>query len=98
MRYGIISDIHGNMEAFEAVSKELPREKIDEILCVGDIVGYGADPVPSIERIKALGISTVCGNHDLTSSDLGDIDNFSKAAREAVIWTHQNIRRSDTAF
>jgi len=98
MRYGIISDIHGNLEAFEAVMEALLREEIDEYLCGGDIVGYGADPIACIEKIKALGLSTVCGNHDLTSSDLGGIDNFSKAAREAVIWTHQNISRLDAAF
>ena len=98
MRYAIISDIHGNLEAFEAVLAALSREKIDEYLCGGDIVGYGADPVTCIEKIKARVASAVCGNHDLTSADLVGIDNFSKAAREAVIWTNQNISRLDAAF
>jgi len=98
MRYGIISDIHGNLEALETAIEALSREGIDEYLCVGDIVGYGADPAACIEKTKALNPRIVCGNHDIASVNLRGIENFNEAAREAVMWTRRELKAKDAAF
>ncbi len=98
MRYGIIADIHGNLEAFETALGALSREKIDRYLCVGDIVGYGANPRECIKMTKALGAVSVRGNHDAACSGLTDTGCFNKSARKAVIWTKQNLKKDDLAF
>ena len=98
MRYGIISDIHGNLEALEAAIDALSREKIDRYLCVGDIVGYGADPGECIEKTKSLNPIIVLGNHDAASAGITDTEKFTDAARKAVIWTKKNLKESDIAF
>ena len=98
MRYGIISDIHGNLEALETAIDALSREKIDTYLCVGDIVGYAANPAECIEETKALTPHIVCGNHDIASSGLMGTSSFNEAAREAVIWTRNNLSQENIAF
>jgi len=98
MRYGIISDIHGNLEALEAAIDALSREKIDEYLCVGDIVGYGANPAECIEKTRALKPYIVCGNHDVASSGLIGTSAFNEAAKAAVMWTRNNLSREHIAF
>jgi predicted phosphodiesterase len=98
VRYGIISDIHGNLEAFEAALAALSREKIDQYLCVGDIVGYGANPVECIVKTRALTPFIVCGNHDIASSGLAGISAFNEAAKKAVVWTRNNLNRESVTF
>lgn len=98
MRYGIISDIHGNLEAFETVIEALVKEKVDDCLCVGDIVGYGANPVECIKKTKDLNLTVVCGNHDAASVGLADISFFNDAAKAAVLWTEKNISQEDKDF
>ena len=98
MRYGIIADIHGNLEAFESALEALSREKVDKYLCLGDIVGYGADPRECIKITKALGALTVRGNHDAACSGLMDSGYFNDAARKAIIWTKQNLKKDDLDF
>jgi predicted phosphodiesterase len=87
MRYGIIADIHGNLEALEAVLHSLSKERIDQYLQVGDIVGYGADPSKCIKIVQKMPCVGVAGNHDWAVSDLFDPINFNEVAREAVLWT-----------
>ena len=98
MRYGIISDIHGNLEALEAAINALSREKIDKYLCAGDIVGYGADPGECIKKTRGLDAITVCGNHDAASSGLIDTLNFTEPAKNAVKWTKGHLAESDASF
>ena len=98
MKYGIISDIHGNQEAFEVAMKALSREKLDKVLCGGDIVGYGADPDECIRKTKELCSAIVCGNHDAASSGLRDTKNFNDAAKKAISWTQKNLNNEETAF
>jgi len=87
MRYGIFSDVHSNFEAFTAVLHAFSAEEIDQYVCVGDVVGYGADAAKCIEKIEGLSCFTVAGNHDWAVSDLYDPVNMNEAAREAVLWT-----------
>jgi len=98
MRYAVISDIHGNLEALEAVIEALSGEKIDRFISPGDIVGYGRDPVECIKKVRRLGCITVCGNHDAASSGVLGLSNFNAAAREAILWTKKELGHRDIEF
>ena len=63
MRYAVLSDIHGNLEALEAVLAHA-RAEADAVLCLGDVVGYGADPVACVELVAERAVTTVAGNHE----------------------------------
>jgi len=91
MRYGIFSDIHSNIEALDAVIKAYSREEIDRYLCVGDVVGYAANPKECIEKVKSLVMATVAGNHDWGSVKLFSTDYFNPLAKEAILWTERNL-------
>jgi len=91
MKYGVFSDIHSNLEALEAVLEALKKEKVDRYLCVGDIVGYAANPRECLKIVKDLNCPAVCGNHDRAVTDLLDYSSFNDAARAAVEWTKGNL-------
>ncbi len=91
MRYGIFSDPHANLPALEAVLKAYEIEGIDEYLCLGDLVGYGADPQPVIEQVKTICRVIVAGNHDWAVGGRLGTDYFNRYARTAVEWTGRNI-------
>lgn len=84
--YLILSDIHGNYEALEAVLADA-RGRYDRILCLGDLVGYGADPNPVIDWAKASVASVVRGNHDRACCGRDLLENFNPAARASAFWT-----------
>jgi diadenosine tetraphosphatase ApaH/serine/threonine PP2A family protein phosphatase len=98
MRYGIFSDIHGNYEALQSVLIALSRERIDKYLCLGDLVGYGADPDECVREIKKINPLTVAGNHDWAIAGLFDLSDFTSLAKEAVLWTGKNINRETKEF
>ena len=87
MRYGVISDIHSNLEAMEAVLEDAEQQHIDSFICLGDIVGYGANPNECIQRVRELTEHVVVGNHDHAAVGLTDISYFNAHAKQAVIWT-----------
>jgi len=91
MRYGIFADIHSNLEALDAVIEAYKNESIDKYLCVGDVVGYAANPKECIEKIKALYSIAVAGNHDWASANLFSVDYFNSVASEAIFWTKRNL-------
>ncbi len=98
MRYGIFGDIHGNIEAFKKVIEAYKKENIDKHFCVGDIVGYGANPSECIEEIKRLKAKTVCGNHDWAAAGIFPLDGFNPAAKNAIEWTQKNLTSDDKQF
>ena len=98
MRYGIFSDIHANLEAFDAVIEAFKLEAIDKYLCVGDVVGYAANPKECIKKVKMLAMITVAGNHDWASVDLFSTDYFNPIASEAIFWTKRNLSDEDRYF
>lgn len=98
MRYGIFSDIHSNLEAFQAVISAYKKEGIDRYLCAGDVVGYAADPSLCIEQVKGLGGVTVAGNHDWACVDLFSLEYFNPLAVEALSWTRDNLREEGKSF
>lgn len=98
MRYALIADIHGNLEALEAVYRSIDKEKVDKVLCVGDIVGYGADPVLCLKLVRERCAKSICGNHDAASIGLTDIDFFNPFAKEAVLWTSEKLHESEINY
>jgi len=93
VRYGLISDIHGNQEAFEAVLNALKDERIETIWCLGDVVGYGANPNECLELVWGLTTDVIAGNHDFAAVGKVDLTYFNRNAAEAALWTMQNLTR-----
>ena len=91
VRYGILGDIHGNIEALDAVLEGLRAAKVDRFISVGDIVGYGADPGACIDRIREIEAVVVAGNHDWAVVDLLDTSFFNVYAKAAVDWTAESL-------
>jgi len=95
MRYLILSDIHSNLEALDAVLRAAGAQKYDALLMLGDLVGYGADPNAVVERIRALNpAAAVRGNHDKVACGLEDADDFNPMARAAATWTRNTLTES----
>jgi predicted phosphodiesterase len=89
MRYAVVSDVHANLEALEAVLAAIDVERVDAILCTGDVVGYGASPNECARMLAAAGAKCVVGNHDRAALGLRDTANFGRKAREAMAWTQR---------
>lgn len=88
MRYLVISDIHANLQALEAVLADAAVARFDHVLCLGDLVGYGADPEAVVESILQLTpLTVVRGNHDKVASGLEPAWDFHDQARQAIEWT-----------
>lgn len=98
MRYGIMADIHGNLEALEAVMEAFSGEKIDRFICAGDIVGYGADPAECAARVKEIASVAIAGNHEWGVLGLTGLDYFNDLARAAVIWTRDALDAASTDY
>lgn len=95
MRYAVLSDVHGNLEALGAVLEALAAERIDRILCLGDIVGYGADPAECLARLQACAALMVGGNHDMACIGKLDLGWFNHAARMSLEWTRDRLSFTD---
>ena len=91
MRYGILSDIHGNIEALTESVKALEKEHIDTWICLGDIVGYGANPEECAQVIRKLAKVTIVGNHDAAVAGRMDYSYYYDAARHALDWCKQQV-------
>jgi len=89
MRIAVISDIHGNLQALEAVVAEIEREDVHQVWCLGDIVGYGADPNACCELVRREADITLCGNHDMAVTGELPMDEFSRGAAIAARWTQE---------
>ncbi len=87
MRYLILSDIHSNLEAFEACMQRAKQAGYDSVLCCGDIVGYGPSPIEAIDGIRGLNAVTIRGNHDRVAAGIDEATQFNPHARRAVYWT-----------
>ena len=90
MPYLILSDIHGNREALEAVLAHA-QGRYDQILCLGDLVGYGADPDFAVDWARANAAAIVRGNHDRAVSQEASLDSYRAEARDGVLWTRQAL-------
>ncbi len=98
MRVAAISDIHANLAALEAVLDSLEAADVEEIWCLGDVVGYGAEPDRCADLVRERCALCLVGNHDLAVLGALDISAFSEAAAEAVVWTRENIAERTLAM
>jgi len=98
VRYAILGDVHGNLEALETALGSLADQSIDRFLQVGDIVGYGADPGACIRILREIGAVIVAGNHDWAVVGKLDSSCFNVYARAAVDWTRNVLAREDLLF
>ena len=98
MRIGILGDVHSNLEALTAVSRQMREDGVDHWVQVGDIVGYGPDPQPCLDLVQELGCTVCMGNHDAAVVGLLDTDYFNAYARLAIDWTREQLRTSDVDY
>ncbi|MBN1351677.1 metallophosphoesterase family protein [candidate division KSB1 bacterium] len=98
MRYAILSDIHGNLEALEAVLLQIENASIDYIICLGDVVGYGPNPNECIELIKQKAKIILAGNHDYAPIGRIDTSFFNAYAKAAIRWTGEVLTEENMAF
>lgn len=98
MKYGIISDIHSNLEALEKTIEILVKARVDEIICLGDIVGYGANPNECIEIIRKRCSVSLLGNHDAAIADSNSSKKFNPMAQKAITWTSEQISDDNKKF
>ncbi len=98
MRYGIFGDVHSNLEALDAVLAALDRENCDKLYCLGDIIGYGANPKECLDRVRQRRIEMVAGNHDLAAIGRFELSFFNSAAREAALYALQTLDSVDLQF
>jgi predicted phosphodiesterase len=95
MKYAIIADIHANLEAFQVVLEDIEKQKCTHIACLGDVVGYNANPKECLDTVRALNIPCVKGNHDEFCSSDTPMEGFSPNAAEAGNWTRGKLTEDD---
>lgn len=98
MRCAIFGDIHGNTEALGAVFRDMEKVRPDRMVCLGDVVGYGAEPSACIRMVRDRGIESVQGNHDSAAIGGTPLDYFNPFARKAIEWTASNVAAGDAAW
>ena len=95
MRYAVIADIHANLEALEVVLADSKEQKCTHYCCVGDVVGYNANPKECLDIVRSMGMPVVKGNHDEYCSSEEDLEGFNPHAAEAVNWTRKQLSTED---
>ncbi len=98
MRWAIISDIHANFQALETVLRKADSVGWDRMICLGDIVGYGADPNGCVELVSARCEVTIMGNHDAAALGITDTSRFSIPARESTQWTAAQLSAENRRY
>jgi predicted phosphodiesterase len=95
MKFALLADIHSNLEALDVVLRDQKAQGCTHMACLGDIVGYGADPKECVDIIRALGIPVVKGNHDEYASTDAPLEGFNPRAAQAVEWTRKQLTDDD---
>jgi predicted phosphodiesterase len=95
MRFAILSDIHSNLEAFEAVLADAKARECTQFVCLGDVVGYNANPHECVERVREMDCPIVKGNHDEQASLIESSRDFNELAEHAIEWTRDNLTEED---
>ena len=95
MRFAIISDIHANLEAFDAVMADARDNNCTDFVCLGDVVGYNANPHECVERVREMDCPIVKGNHDEQASLIESSRDFNEMAEAAIQWTRDHLTDED---
>jgi predicted phosphodiesterase len=99
MRYLVLSDIHSNLEALDAVLRASATQHCDAVLVLGDFVGYGADPNAVVDRVRGLKPKAIVrGNHDKVAAGLDDAEDFNPMAKSAAHWTRESLSPQTFAY
>ena len=98
MRYAFISDLHSNLQAWRAVHLDIRSSRVDYIICLGDIVGYGPSPAELLNEVHSNVDAFVMGNHDAVVCGSMDDSSFTLEARELIRWTATRVNRKAAAF
>jgi predicted phosphodiesterase len=98
MRIAIISDIHSNIEALETSLRAIEKQRVDEVVCLGDIIGYGANPNECIELVRKTTSHVLLGNHDEAAIDISRTEYFNPFARIAAEWTNKELSDDNAAY
>ena len=98
MRLAIISDIHANLEALQATLRRIDADRIDQIVCLGDIVGYNANPAECVDEVRRSAALCVAGNHDLAVCGQITMETFSPIAARAIAWTRPRLSAEARLF
>lgn len=98
MRFAIISDIHSNLEALRSAFEVIDREHVDEVICLGDTVGYGANPNECLGIVRERCSTILLGNHDAAAIDLSVADHFTMNARLSAMWTFGALLEEHKSF
>jgi predicted phosphodiesterase len=95
MRFAIFGDIHANLEALQAVLADAEENHCTHYVCLGDIVGYNANPHECLEIVRGMECPVVKGNHDEQASIVEDLEGFNPLAEEAINWTREHLTEED---
>ena len=98
MRFAILSDIHANLEALEAVLADAKAQSCTHFICLGDVVGYNANPSECVKIIQDLECPVVKGNHDEQASIAASTEGFNELAEEAIGWTRDHLSAEDKVW
>ena len=98
MRLAVVSDIHGNMDAFESVLQDIDLSGVDAVVSLGDNIGYGPQPNEVIQEIQLRNIPSIMGNHELAVIDKQYLDWFNPAARKSLVKTAELLTRESIDF
>lgn len=91
MLYAILSDVHANIDALEAVFNRVDSLGVDQVVCLGDVVGYNAEPNACVAMIAARNIQTILGNHDAVACGIEEPWGFNPVALAAALWTREQL-------
>ena len=86
MRYAFVSDVHGNLQAWNTVLADLSVHRVDRIVCLGDVVGYGPEPAECLRSVHARCHAILLGNHDAVVGGRMSASHFNDRARRAIEW------------
>ena len=98
MRYAIISDLHANLPAWERVLADIRGQGVEEIVCLGDVVGYGPNPSEVLRGVRGATRNFVLGNHDAAAAGIMDYSIFNDHARQAIEWTMGKLNAEAKTF
>jgi diadenosine tetraphosphatase ApaH/serine/threonine PP2A family protein phosphatase len=93
MKFAIFGDIHGNLEALQAVLQDAHAQGCESYVCLGDIVGYGADPSACLETVRQMDCPVVRGNHDEGAANESRLEDLNPLAHAALVWTRNQLTR-----